>query len=61
MIGRAAPRANAGKHDDLGFLSLQERISQDHGELGGAEGHMLTLSGLPLLSVQSSHTFLESK
>ena len=60
VVTRGGPRANACKHNDLHFVTGEERISQHHRQLTRSEGHVLTLSRLAFLSVDGTHTLFQA-
>ena len=52
MISRWWPRVNAGNHDDIDLIA-QERVSEDHRQLGSSEWNM------PALCVKGSYAFFK--
>ena len=59
MIARGDAGADTCQHDNPRLVTSQEGVTEDHRQLGRAEWHMLTLCGLTLLSVNSSHAFFQ--
>lgn len=51
MIGWATTRADACKHDYLGFFTLHKGVTKHHSKFTGSKRNVLTLTRLSLLSV----------
>ena len=61
VISGGTARTNARKHDNLHFITCQERISQNHSQFTLSKRHMLALTCLPLLLVYSSDALFQPK